>query len=76
MCLHWQALNYSEELLSQREVVPVDIASEQPSSADYKPEQVIVSQAYCSCACNEIWLACKAKLVTAVSDFTTVLCIL
>jgi hypothetical protein len=26
-------------MLSQREIVPVDIASEQPSSAEYKPEQ-------------------------------------
>ena len=35
-----QALNYSEEMLSQREVVTVDIATEQSSSGEYKPEQV------------------------------------
>lgn len=39
----WQALNYSEDLLRQREVVPVDIASEQLPSGENKPEQVSVS---------------------------------
>lgn len=35
-----QALNYSPDLLGQREVVPIDIATEQLSSGEYKPEQV------------------------------------
>ena len=35
-----QALNYSEEMLSQREVVAVDIATEDRSNSEYKPEQV------------------------------------
>lgn len=40
MLLFQQALNYSEDMLSQREVVAVDIASEQPSNSEYKPELV------------------------------------
>ncbi|CAI8019882.1 Cytoplasmic phosphatidylinositol transfer protein 1 [Geodia barretti] len=33
------ALNYSDEMLSQRDVVAVDIATEDPSNSEYKPEQ-------------------------------------
>ena len=40
MLLFQQALNYSEDMLSQREVVAVDISSEQPSNSEYKPELV------------------------------------
>ena len=58
----WQALNYSEEMLGQREVVHVDIATELPSNGEYKPEQVLDLQYICIHVHVVCWLTIQEVL--------------